>query len=151
MKIEGLPVRNASKSVKIIISKGDAKFGLSKTPGSCAAARAALRQVPKCTEALIHISRSFLKVGGHWLRFATPKSLRSEIIAFDRGGKFEVGEFMLHPLSLSTRKTYGKRRGSKPKFQKGRPGFHRAKQHRFHGVREFSPTKAAGIERERNI
>lgn len=137
MKINGLKVRDATKRVTIKIAPQDCKFGTSKEPGSCAAARACLRQVPNCSEARVHIARTYLKFGDHWLRFRTPAALRGEIVTFDRGGKFEAGEYTLVPISKSMLLTRGKATGTKPKFKKGRPGHHRAPMHRVEGVREY--------------
>ena len=138
MKIKGLPVHDATKKVTIKIAPQDCKFGTSMEPGSCAAARACIRQVPKCSEARVHIARTYLKIGGtHWLRFNTTGALRGEIITFDRGGKFMAGEYELRPLPKSMRFKRGKQTGSKPKFKRGRPGHHRAKPHRITDVREY--------------
>lgn len=147
MKIKGLPVRNATKKVKIVIAPQDCKFGSSKEPGSCAAARAALRQVPRCSEVRIHLSRSYLRVGNVWFRYITPDSLRGEIVTFDRGGKFDAGEYYFNPMSKSHRKRMGKAQGSKPKHPRGRPGHQRAKYHRIEGVREMNFSES-GYEKE---
>lgn len=137
MKINGLPVRDATKKVVLKIAPSDCKFGSSKEPGMCAAAKAALRQVPKCSEARVHIARTYLKIGDHWLRFQTSMALRGEIITFDRGGKFEAGEYELNPLPKSMLLTRGKATGSKPKLKRGRKGHHRSPPHRIKGVREY--------------
>jgi hypothetical protein len=137
MKINGIPVRDATKKVRIVIAKQDCKFGSSKEPGSCAAARACLRQVPECSEARVHISRTYLRVGDHWLRFQTPAALRGEIITFDRGGSFEAGEYDLRPLPKSMLLHRGKATGTKPKLKRGRAGHNRTKPHRIEGVREY--------------
>lgn len=137
MKINGLPVKDATQKVHIKIAPQDCKFGSSKEPGMCAAAKACLRQVPKCSEARVHISRTYLRIGDHWLRFMTPSALRGEIVTFDRGGKFEAGDYTLNPLPKSMLLSRGKRTGAKPKFKRGRPGKHRASPHRVHGVREY--------------
>lgn len=137
MKIKGLPVRDASKKIRIVIAAQDAKFGENKDPGHCAVARACLRQVPHCSEARIHIGRTYLRFGDHWLRYATAPALRGQIITFDRGGKFDPGEYFLNPLPKSMLLKRGKATGTKPKLKRGRPGRHRAKPHRVLGVRGY--------------
>src|ERR1700688_196644 len=119
MKIKGLPVRDATKKIKLVISPSDAKFGSSKEPGMCAAAKACLRQVPHCSEARVHIARTYLKIGDHWLRFQTAEALRDQIITFDKGGKFDPGEYYLNPLPKSMLLSRGKATGSKPKLKRG--------------------------------
>lgn len=141
MKIKGIQVKDATKKVTIKIAPADCKFGSSKDPGMCAAAKACLRQVPSCTEARVHISRTYLKVGNHWLRFQTPAALRGEIVTFDRGGKFTPGDYYLMPMPKSVQLANGKRTGTKPKFKRGRPGHHRVPPHRIEGVREYHEYK----------
>src|SRR5258705_9625892 len=154
MKIDGLPVRNLTKKIKLVISEQDCKRGNTKTPNSCAAALAAVRQVPGCTEARIHIGRVFLRVKDkvtkkeYWLRARTPGALRTEIATFDRGGTFEPGVYDINPLPPSDRAT-GRIQGSAPMFKKGRKGFKRipAKKIKFlrnvrwNGHREYGTAK----------
>ena len=109
MKINGLPVVDAPKPLKLHITKSDVAKGNTKDPGACAAARACMREL-HAEEARVHIGRTYLKMGGKWMRFNTGPALRSEIIAFDRGGTFEPGEYHLAALYPSERPT-GKRRG----------------------------------------
>lgn len=104
--IEGKPVVNGSRRVTLHVSEREAKFGSSKNPADCAAARAAIREVPNCTKARIHLGRAYLydERKKHWKRYKTTDGLRSEIIAFDKGGSFEPGEYDLRPLSPSDMK-----------------------------------------------
>lgn len=119
MKIEGLPVRDLTKPLKLVISEDDCRRGNRKDQSSCAAALAACK-LPKVTEARIHIGRIFLNVANkYWLRGKTPGALRTEIVSFDRGGKFEPGEYTIRPLAPSDRPN-GQRQGSYPvKKRKG--------------------------------
>ena len=101
--IGGKTVINAKRRVTLHISESDAKTGASKEPTACAAAKAAVRGIPNCVQAKIHIGRAYLldKTKDKWVRFKTSDALRSEIIAFDRGGNFEPGDYDLIPLSPS--------------------------------------------------
>jgi hypothetical protein len=137
MRINGLPVRDATKRVRLVIAPQDCKFGTSKAPDMCAAARAAVRQVPHCSEARVHIARTYLKIGDHWVRYQTAEALRDQIITFDKGGKFDAGEYYLKPLPKSMLLSRGHAKGPKPKFKHGRKGHHRLKPHRVKGVREY--------------
>jgi hypothetical protein len=117
---KGLPVRDLLKPLRLIISEEDCRRGNAKTPSSCAAALAACR-LPKITEARIHIGRIFLNVANkYWLRGKTPGALRTEIVSFDRGGRFEPGEYTIRPLPPSDRPN-GSRQGHipVPKKRKG--------------------------------
>lgn len=133
-EIDGLKVRNLTKQIKLVISEQDCKRGNTKTPNSGAAALAAVRQVPNCSEARIHIGRIYLRVKAdnsraeYWLRGKTPNALRTEIATFDRGGSFEPGVYSINPLSPSERPD-GRSSGGKPKLGRGRKGKHRTPGH----------------------
>lgn len=134
MKIAGLPVVTSRKSLKLHITTTDCKKGRTKDPGACAAALALIRTVEGCSKARVHIGRTYLQVGKKWLKFRTPGALRSEIVAFDRGGVFEPGDYTLMPLAPSERAREGEAKTlGAPK--RGRPGYHRAAPHTITGVR----------------
>jgi hypothetical protein len=111
MKINGLKVADARGSVSLHITPQDIAKGNTKDPGGCAAARCIMREVPECVEARVHLGRTYIKTKDKWLRYQTPESLRSEIIAFDRGGQFEPGVYVLRPMAPANR--LGKQQGSK--------------------------------------
>lgn len=102
MKIAGLPVKDADEKIAVTITKNDVRTGTLKEAKSCAAANALCRQTG-AKEARVHFSRAYLKVGKVWKRYQVPNALRAEIIAFDRGGKFEPGEYVLHPITQAQR------------------------------------------------
>jgi hypothetical protein len=136
--IDGLPVKNMTKPIKLTITAADCKRGKSKLPNSCAAALAAARQVPNCAEARIHLNRAYLRIGKVWWRGKIPNALRTEIAAFDKGGEFSPGEYMVMPLSPSERPD-GKRMGSEEHaIVHGNRGKakNKARPHHLVGVRE---------------
>jgi len=102
MKIEGIDVKDANHKIVLNITKDDVKAGSLKKANSCAAAKALCRQ-EGCEAAKVHMSRAYIKKGGKWLRFGVPMALRNEVLAFDRGGKFEPGEYTLVPLQPTVR------------------------------------------------
>jgi hypothetical protein len=132
LKIDGLPVVNITKRMRLTISAKEARTGKSRAPSQCAAALAAVRQVPRCTEARVHIGRIFMKVGNKWLRGKVPEALRTEIATFDRGGTFAPGEYIIRPLAPSDLPT-GRRIGGKDKPRSGKP---KRRLHVLVGVRE---------------
>ena len=131
--IDGLPVVNITKPMMLTISEKEARTGKSKAPSQCAAALAAVRQVPHCTEARVHIGRIFLKVGKKWLRGKVPEALRTEIATFDRGGTFAPGAYRIRPLAPSDLPD-GRRMGGKDKPSNGKKPKRRL--HVLVGVRE---------------
>lgn len=100
MKIGGGKVVDGLKPIEIRITKDDVRAGALKSASACAAARALCRE--GFTEARVHAGRTYVKQkDGTWLRYQTTPALRSEIVAFDRGGKFEPGTYRLTPIQPS--------------------------------------------------
>lgn len=89
---------NAKRPLVLAILPEDIKRGKKMDPATCAIACAA-RRVFHTAEVRVHLSRIYVLQGKHWVRYMTPASLRSELIAFDRGGTFAVGEHWLSPPS----------------------------------------------------
>jgi hypothetical protein len=101
-RIEGKPVVDADKPVTVHITPEDCARGSKKDPEKCAAALA-LKRITACDESRVHLSCTYLLFGNKWLRYATPPSLKAEIISFDRGGGFYPGDFRLHPMPEALR------------------------------------------------
>lgn len=118
LKIDGLPVKDGKKSIVISISDRDVKNGTLKKPNSCAAALCCKRELG-ATEAHVHTSRVYLRFNGHWQRYLTSAALRAEIVAFDRGGRFEPGEYRLIRMQPSRQNDVSrtKKRGKGKKRQ----------------------------------
>ena len=116
MKIAGTPVKDATEKVVLHITKEDVRAGAKKNADSCAAAKALCRE-HQCEAAKVHMSRAYIKKGGKWLRFEVGPALRNEVLAFDRGGTFEPGEYILNPPRPVSRLDADKRK---------RPGNHKA-------------------------
>lgn len=100
--IDGKPVVDADKPVTVHITPEDCARGSKKDPEKCAAALA-LKRVTACDESRVHLGCTYLRFGNKWFRYATPPSLKAEIISFDRGGGFYPGDFRLHPMPASLR------------------------------------------------
>jgi hypothetical protein len=99
MEIAGKRVVNATKPVTITITPKDVATGDNKNPSSCAAAKAAKHSIEECISARVHIGRVYIEQEKKWVRYNTPDSLKQEIIAFDRGGTFAPGQYVLRPVS----------------------------------------------------
>lgn len=136
MTIDGIPVIDAKKKVKIVISASDVKRGKNKNPAACAAALACLHDVKGCAKARVHIGRTYLLLKKKWVRYFTPDSLRTEIVSFDRGGGFSPGTYTLSPMTPSDR-AVGKRQGGPDTRRTGK------KRHRHvtTGVRHFGANR----------
>jgi len=143
MAIAGLPVKDATKKITLHITPTDIKKGDSKNAAMCAAAQACKRQL-HVEDARVHIGYIYIKEkdGKSWTRYRTPQSLRSEIIAFDRGGKFMSGDYTISPTSPANRLDERKKKrscwqGSGPK---GKPK-KTVKRHKTLGIRHYGANR----------
>jgi hypothetical protein len=129
--IDGLRVVDAKSARKIHVTGRDiTKYGV-RDPESCAIAHACSRML-NVTKARVHLTRTLLKIKNKWVRYATPARIRTEIIAFDRGGTFTPGTYTLPPVPRPTTR----HRATGPKLKKGK------KPRAYHltvGVRERAP------------
>ena len=131
--IGGCPVVDAVKPITLKINLSDIKKGMNKDPGHCAAALACLRQIKGIDQARVHIGRTYIKKGNKWFRYLTPLSLRSEIVAFDRGGKFEPGEYVIKPMPPAHRST-NRHLTKQPSGSRKRRKYHVLTDVRHHGA-----------------
>jgi hypothetical protein len=127
---ENMPVIDAKKPLTIRITKQDIAGANTKDPEQCVAARALKRQC-KFDVAEVHLGRVFVRSNkGNIQRYMTPKSLRDELVAFDRGGQFETGEYTLIPPKGTQKLGYKKPTGPKKK---------RGKKRSYHVVKNVRP------------
>jgi hypothetical protein len=138
MKIEGTPVKDADEKIILHITKMDVRAGAKKNADSCAAAKALCRE-HQCEAAKVHMSRAYIKKGGKWIRFEVSPALRAEVLAFDRGGAFEPGEYILNPPRPVSRLGADKRPNSH------RSGPDKRKNHMSKGKRKRPYHVATGV------
>lgn len=123
-KIDGMDVGNAALPIRISVTEEDVREGLRKSPDACAVALAAVKRVKGVTAAKAHLGCIYLLVNGRWRRWKTPAALRTEIIVFDRGGRFHPQDFYLNPppagqlIARATRKSGPTR---PPRFKRHKP------------------------------
>lgn len=132
--IDGKPVVDAKRATTLKITANDIKSADTKEPDNCAVARACRREL-HAKEVRVHLSRVYVRVNeGNWVRYLTPQPMRSEIIAFDRGGSFAPGEYQLGAITPT--KALGKRRGgNKPPPKRNSGSKKRRKPHVVTDVR----------------
>lgn len=148
MQINGKKVVDPKRPILLQINDADVAGGRKKKPDACAAAKACVRQLGALS-AKVHVSRVYVEFPDKWIRLRTPIALRTEIVSFDRGHKFEAGEYNLIPLQPTIRlgkgnagSGTGKPRGKGKKVpQRGR----RSKAHVVSGIRSH----ASGWAREK--
>jgi hypothetical protein len=110
--ISGLPIVDAKRPITLHITKADIARAADsiQEPARCAAARACYRELG-AKEVRIHMYRAYVRTNDHnWVRYYVDGRLRHEIIAFDRGGSFEPGEYKLSKMPPSMQVT-GKHQG----------------------------------------
>lgn len=108
MEINGKKVVDAKKPATIRITPKDVAAGDNKNPSSCAAARAAKHSIEDCISARVHIGRVYIEQKDRWVKYQTPQALRTEIIAFDKGGSFQPGEYTLKAIPPGETAAYKK-------------------------------------------
>lgn len=117
--LEGLPVFDAKKPITLTVNKRDIANADKKDPSCCAVALACKREL-HAVEVRVHLSRTYIRTNkNNWLRYFTPPSMRSEIVIFDRGGRFLEGEFTLAPISPSKTKRGAQGSAKNKNSQKG--------------------------------
>ena len=98
--LRSLAKKDAKKPLQLEITKQDIVRAKPLDPENCAAACALKRQ--GFAEAVVMRSVTYVNRGSKespdWIRFATPISLAREIVALDRGGRVEPGDFILKPF-----------------------------------------------------
>jgi hypothetical protein len=109
VKIDKIDVIDADKGLILHVIDEDIKKAGKRSPATCAAAQACIRQM-KVKAALVHLGRTYVLIKNKWLRYRTPLALRTEIVSFDRGGTFAPGDYMLQKLQPSHQGT-GYRQG----------------------------------------
>jgi hypothetical protein len=121
-QIDGLPIFDAKKAISLTINAKDVDRADPKRPDNCAVAIACRRQT-HAKEVRVHLGRVYVRANDlNWQRYITPRPMRAEIIAFDRGGEFEPGTFTLS-APQPTKRVTGKRQGtSRQRVAKGVTG-----------------------------
>ena len=103
--LKGLPIRDARTSLILNIPRDDVRRAKPLNPTACAAALACQRQHGHA--AIVMRSTLYINFGTDsapdWVRFQVPTSLQREIVALDRGGKAEPGEYHIRPFCPSAR------------------------------------------------
>lgn len=120
-----LPVIDAKRAMKLHVGERELAKANRKAPNSCALAEACMKK-EGVKEVRIHLSRAYVRTDDKkWNRFLVSRALRTEIVAFDRGGKFAPGDYTLTRISPSTRFGAEKRKNRTSPKKNGKPRKHR--------------------------
>jgi hypothetical protein len=140
MEINGKPVVDGKKKWWLSIYDVDITTGRNKDPGNCAAARAILREHSEIRSVRVHIGRVFVELDKVWERYQTPHSLRSEIVAFDRGGSFMPGVHKILPVAPSTKARMKYHQKNYDKIKKTKK-IAKKRRYNLYGVRSRGATR----------
>lgn len=122
---------DATNSIELEVTLADIRKAKPLDPTCCAVAQALKRQ--GFCQAIVMRSTTYINMGSlaspSWIRFATPNSLQRELIALDRGGRFEPGDYTINPHSPA------RRLGAKPWRSRGKKRRH-SKHHITTNIRQ---------------
>lgn len=105
-----LKIVDAKRDLIVEVKNCDTKAAR-KAPQHCAFAQACKRQEKNIGAAVFLRSMAYIQRGDKLVRYRIPSSVSKEIVAFDRGGKLEPGEYYLRKITPSyTRTGYSKRK-----------------------------------------
>ena len=135
--IEGLPIHDATKDVVITVTATEAKHNGGRLKADdCPIARACKRALG-ASRVFVHRSRVYIKNGAnHYTRYMPSAALRLELIAFDRGARFQGGEFVLRRPRKSEKLGADRLKQRDPKRQTGPKRKRLVPIHVLEGVRE---------------
>lgn len=88
-------VKQATKNLRIRVTRADAKTGGIKDHQACAMARACRRAL-MMDGAVVSLGTAYLIKGQVATRYQVPHAISREIVSFDRGSGFEPGLYTLH-------------------------------------------------------
>lgn len=88
-------VRDAKDSIDIEVTPADIRSSATKDHNSCAVATACKRAM-HLDGVIVSRSMAYLVKGGVATRYHVPARVTREVVAFDRGGSFEPGEYRLN-------------------------------------------------------
>jgi len=143
--LEGKPVVDARHGLEITVTTKDiANARRNKDASSCPVAWA-IKRIYKTPQARVHLTRSYMLEPDRdiWTRFETPAGVKAELIAWDRGGAFQPGDYHLDRPALYHRLGYQERRKPKSRHEVARV----RKYHKIESVRRGSsryPNAPAG-------
>jgi hypothetical protein len=111
--LSDLPLKDAKRDLILTVKEADIKGAKRKDNDACAAANALCRQ-GHFKQAKVFKTTTYVQLrDGSWERFITPKALYMEIMIYDRGGRFEAGDFRLEaPKGIKRLGHHAKPRGS---------------------------------------
>lgn len=125
-KLEGLPVKEAKRAIKLLPTEIDIKRAKRKDPTCCVAATA-FKRMAKVSDVRVYRSRTYVKFKGdkHWTRFKTPVRLAANTITYDKAGIFDLEDYTFPPMQPTQRSKIRNERlasGKTKRYENGKAG-----------------------------
>lgn len=123
----GLTRVDSRKPLKITVLPKDLKKSIKKDPQNCGFAQACKRENPKAEAVFFFKSSAWVHEGKILKRYVMPGSMQKEIVAFDRGAKFDPGEYQLsapspsNTLEANRKRNLAKADNPRPKTASSKP------------------------------
>jgi hypothetical protein len=121
-------VKDAVKPINIEVTRNDEAASKRKSHEGCAMAVACKRAL-KLDGVIVSATTAYLVKGDTAVRYNLPVREQKEVVSFDRGGGFALGEYRL----VKPRHELGRGEGGKDKREKGTKP--RAPRHYTEGIR----------------
>jgi len=135
-RVAGVTCVDATKDIILELLPKDINKAKRKSNSECSLAIACRRQLGH--EARIHLTKVYISRNGGgkielWDRYIVPLRLRTEIVAFDRGGEMQPGEYTLKaPIGFNR---IGARNGRQEAYRKRKQNGKRNPRITITGVR----------------
>jgi hypothetical protein len=109
--MDGLPVREAKRAIKLVPVQGDLKKAKQQDPTCCVAACAWKRQFD-VDKVYIYRSRTYVLWRGDkfWTRYKTPVRLAANTVTFDKARIFDLEDYYFNRLQPTQRAAIRKKR-----------------------------------------
>jgi hypothetical protein len=117
-------VKNAERGVSVQVRREDTQGARARDHADCVFARACVREL-HAEGALVSVGVVYVIKGDTAIRYHTPQALSRELVSFDRGAGFSVGEYLLNAApERAARGTRKKRVRKQGRLAQNRPPVH---------------------------
>jgi hypothetical protein len=94
--INGRQCIDATESISLNITDNDCQLASRKDHANCVLSRACMKHTG--SDVLVYVSRVYVKQIHQdvWVRYVIENTLRTQVVAFDQGGAFNPGQYVLN-------------------------------------------------------
>jgi hypothetical protein len=102
--LDGLPIKEARKPIKLLPTEQDIKKAKRKDPTCCVAATA-FKRMKNVKRVHVYRSRTYVQFKGDpfWTRYKTPVRLAANTVTYDKAGIFDLEDYTFPPLQPTQR------------------------------------------------